>query len=274
MDTAATQNQVQHRTPYIKRIVTSGVSRLHPIHNDDLLHSLRHLFSVQVKPQYYDTVFEVQQKGCETINIYVTRAILYVTCNYLADLLRKQENSAVVHVPILDVDAETFSQIIEYCFTGDMTSVDPDTMIRVIQYANNINFEKARVKAETKLTILQRFMSSTSAGFSLDTIMSDDDTKPPEPKRPRRKSIHHAVTPKEKKKTPVLRSESKRKIHKRTQESPNIPTKQEQPAPAQTEEVKKEGTEEHFIEFKVGEKVYCKYQNHLFLCKVCLTIVV
>jgi hypothetical protein len=251
---------------------------LTPIHSEELLHSLRNLFAVQITPQYYDTIFEVQQRGKEAINIYLTRAILHVTCPFLAQLLLQEEErlsgTNILRIVIRDVDQEVFSQIIEYCFTGDLSSTDIEILNGVIEYANRINFDKVCVKAEGRIVLLKRLMETPKTS-SLDKMMNE------QLKGKKRKSLPSAspsstpiFTPPPKRRRTIPRKSTSPETASPVQSTPQTQTptvkieekRSSPPAPAQTEQ--DESKMENFIEFKVGEKVLCKYEDQLFLCKI------
>jgi hypothetical protein len=110
-----------------------------------------------------------------------------------------------------------------------------------------IKFEKARAKAESRLALLLL--------FSLDEnnmLAVQKDAKKVKQVRKRKvtpKKVEQVTSEKKKEKGPV----------------PAPASQQTAPAP---EETKKEI--ENFIEFRVGERVWCKYEGKLWNCKVCL----
>lgn len=286
------QNQ-QNTSPPIQRAKKFlSTSRLPPIHNHDLLHCLRRMYSFgHIKPQYYDTIFEVTQQGEETLYVNVTRAILFVTCPYLAELLEKEGTSSgdnILHVTIRDVSAPVFAQIIEYCFTGDMSSEDTEELLDVGQYAAKINFEKARIKAEARLRFIKRMQGNSEVHLSPDNVIEqcsdhantrdiskvkslstdndhiqskDNDTNNSVPISKRKN-----VMPISKRKTPTKRRSTSKDFS-------NATIKQEFKQTINTKQAEGTSTDasrgaDHFIEFRVGEKVFCKYEDRLFLAKV------
>ncbi|KAL0491035.1 hypothetical protein AKO1_002674 [Acrasis kona] len=232
-------------------------------HSRALLSCVQTLYSTgKSEPAYFDALIELTG---DQNPIYITRGIVEARFPAFAKSLTPLKSEGVVKLGSnSSLSPKAFRQVIEFCFTGLISSTEFDVVEGVRKYALEQHNGELLDLCDEKLRTIDRNPPNTAEKTRKSTPlkgMSLSDTSSVVPNTP----------------SSLLNKSKKSKPDK-----PASPTVQQTPPPISsnppiaedTQKVNsvtvenKENPTENFIEFSTGEKIFCRYGNRLYPAKI------